>query len=163
MIAIATYAIPTSDRSAAGGAMRKLGSAFRPYVLLTSQWQQWNLFAPEPTRRSVTYRVETRTGEAWRELTRIEPASYSLWRRERQLTMFGRMLDPAERTYQPAFANLFLQSICETERLHAGTSIRMVRMIAVMPSQSQVDADALRGWTPDYVPSLGATISCQKL
>jgi hypothetical protein len=99
--------------------------------------------------------------QTWREVSRIEPASYSSWRRERQLTLYGRMFDPAERTYQSAFEDRFLQRLCETQGIEVGTPIRMIRTVAIIPVQAQSDVDALRGWTPTYVPSLGAAAMCR--
>src|SRR5687768_11713294 len=66
MFAVVVYALPHDADDRLNTWIRsELKPIVRPYILLTSQWQQWNLFSPDPLRRVTAYDIQRNDREGW--------------------------------------------------------------------------------------------------
>lgn len=132
MAAIALYALPDAARDPLTVSLRTtLQPIIRPYVLLFSQWQQWNLFSPDPLRRIVTYRVEIDRGDRWEPIRTIEPGVYSTFRHASEFKFLGRLLEGARTTF-PLVAR-FLERQCGELDLATGSHVRLTYLVSVLP------------------------------
>ena len=131
MIAVAVYSLPDAARDEVTYALRRLGPVIRPYMLLTSQWQQWNLFSPDPLQRSVTYRIEKEDKKGWSAVTTVDPRTASVFRRAAEFKVLNRLLEGGK-PQLPLVAN-FLQQECTSHALPAGTHVRIVYVSTMIP------------------------------
>ncbi|MDB4978774.1 MAG: hypothetical protein JWM56_960 [Candidatus Peribacteria bacterium] len=73
MGATALYAIPASVRDPLSVFVKQsILPVIRPYFLVTSQWQQWNLFSPDPLMRVTKYTFERQTATGWQHIAQLD-------------------------------------------------------------------------------------------
>ena len=129
VMAVGLFSMPTDDKR-----MEPLRQAvlpyIRPYLLTTSQWQQWNLFAPDPLRRVTEFAIEKRQGNAWVLSKSLTPKTLPWWGDTDELKLLRRLEDGGD-----AFAPLrrrYLEMHCHEENLRRGTWLRLaVRWFAI--------------------------------
>jgi hypothetical protein len=126
-LAVGLYAIPMNARPPAAVQLRTYAiKPFLPYMLITSQWQQWNLFSPDPLRRVSRYRVERKLPDGkWQVLRWITPDTYEWWRHVNHYKMFIGMLEGDQDTFNPAVYRHFLLMHCAPNALPPKTEIRL--------------------------------------
>ena len=73
-----------------------------PYMFITSQWQLWDLFAPDPPRLVAAYRTEVGSQDGWRELTTVRPGTFSIWRHNARFQLMRNLLRDGVPTLEPA-------------------------------------------------------------
>lgn len=133
MAAVALYALPDATHGPFTNMLReRFQWVVRPYILMTSQWQQWNLFSPEPLRRVVTYGIDVDRGDRWERVLTIEPGTYSTFRHATQFKFFARILEGASESSFPMIAN-FLEQQCRELALATGSHVRLNYMMYVIP------------------------------
>jgi len=162
MAAVGFYSIPddADDRFSRWAEDHVIGH-FSEYVLMTSQWQQWNLFSPNPLRRIVFYRVERQNpyGE-WAYVTSLNHTTYGPFRHAARFKLLGQALE--ENTTRPELAERAAQVLCDELGLEPGGRIRIWHEVAVIPyvwpSPGKAWWDA---WTPRFEPSLAIETACQ--
>ena len=139
---------------------RHLVPVVGPYMFLTSQWQLWDMFAPDPTRLVSAYRIEVEAGDRWRELTTVEPGTYSIWRHAARFKLFGNVLRDGVPVNRPA-AERFLQLICAERNVPAGTAIRLTYLHYLIPAHARRESRAWwRAWRPLPVLRPATRTSC---
>ena len=133
-VAIAVYTIPVDATGALVDAARTyVRPAVEPYLLLTSQWQMWELFSPNPIRRVTRYRIDIRMKDGeWRTLRTLEPATAPVWRSD-EYSYVQRLEDDGD-----AFAELwtrYARSTCAPLGLREGTPVRIVVEYLILPEK----------------------------
>lgn len=158
--AIGIYALPLDAHDAVSTWARKAFLPLvRPYILLTSQWQQWNLFAPDPLRRVTTYEVQRLEAGSWETLERIEPGTYPWWRHAAQFKVFERILEERSEHREPLRRN-FLSQYCKEEGM-GGSVLRLLYRIYVIPKHNQPPPSSFwYTWNPDIEEVSDVTTRC---
>jgi hypothetical protein len=126
--AICVYAIPTGTDNAVAKPLRSflVREAFAPYILSLSQWQQWNLFSPDPLRRVTRYRIERQLpDESWEQLELLGSETYPWWRHSTNVKMHIGMLETDQDTYNVAVVRHFLHQRCAQHHLPSETAVRI--------------------------------------
>jgi len=131
MAAIALYAMPLGSTSTLMQRMeQEARPKIRPYVLLTSQWQRWSLFSPDPLRQVTTFVIDAQENRAWQPRGEVSPETVAWWHRADELKIV-RMLQKEER-YAP-LRERYVQLSCPTLDLEPGTNMRLRKRTAVIP------------------------------
>lgn len=131
--AVAVYAVPVvAPDSFSSWVHLAWLPAVTPYIYLTSQWQKWDLFSPDPPQEVIAYTVEIASGEAWRALEQIEPWHVPLGRRAAIIGLLEHMLESGEGDAR----NRFLELACRDHALPPGSEVRLLRRLAVLPAAS---------------------------
>ncbi len=130
LAAVAIYSLPDAANDGFSKGVRSLQPVVRPYILLTSQWQQWNLFSPDPLRRTVTYVVEREEQSGWTQLESFDPTDASFFRHATEFKFLGRLL---EGSGQLPLVEHFLRQQCDTHLLPSGTHLRLVYLHSMLP------------------------------
>jgi hypothetical protein len=161
MFAVAVYSIPRDAKDVFAQWSRiDLLPRVTPYMLITSQWQLWNIFAPDPLRRVTTYRIDIRTTEGWTTLTTVGPGSFSIFRHATHMKLLGNTLDEFKDNRAP-IAGRYLHLLCAGHALPAGTPIRLFYDVYVIPFLTEPQtAGWWRMWKPEHSSSLGFTTTC---
>ncbi|TSC79978.1 MAG: hypothetical protein G01um101425_455 [Candidatus Peregrinibacteria bacterium Gr01-1014_25] len=156
--AIGIFSVPVDDQGRLATAVRTHATPWvSRYVLTTSQWQQWNLFSPDPLRRVTFYRIEAQRDDAWHELTTLQPGSYPLWR---HANMFKLLINIMEGN-NPALTERFLSLLCREHLLVQGTGIRVRYLVTIIPwSAMPMSPRQWHAWNPTFETLEGPQISC---
>lgn len=108
------------------------GTPLRSYMLLTSQWQDWPLFAPNPTTDVVAFAVERENENAWTMLRRIDPDGIPWFKRSVEMKIVRRL----EEQDEPELYRHYLLAFCKDAapqailRLRVRTSTMHLRGVA---------------------------------
>jgi hypothetical protein len=133
MFAVAIYSIPTSAPSKLSAAVRDtFVPIVMPYVLVTSQWQKWNLFSPDPLRRVTTYVLETE-GQfgTWNTVAKFSGDTLPWWKRSDELKILGNLQEGGARLEAMRIA--YLRSRCAEFGLSQGAPVRLMYEQFVLP------------------------------
>ncbi len=129
----------------------------RPYILLTGQWQQWNLFSPDPLRRISQYRVDQSINETWHTVLAID-ASLPYPRRAGMTKTLRRIED---RGSNDALTQRFLALVCRDKGIPEGMKVRLQRRYSVLPKPSEpLSMQQWREYTPQWNEDTLAEIPC---
>ena len=133
----------------------------RQYVLVTSQWQQWNLFSPNPLRRVIFYRVETLNVEnAWAYVASVNDRTYRPWRHSVRFKLLSQALE--ENTSRPELAERAAQVFCDEFGIDDGAKIRIWRDLTIVPYKKPSPSKAWwDSWIPQFESSLAIETLCQ--
>lgn len=129
MTAVASYSISANWQITPLTYMREHTLPFiRGYLMATSQWQQWNLFSPDPLRRVSRYRV------VWQE-NEVDASSSWLdegfpYHRKANITKTLRRLE--EQPGSPILLQ-FLALACRERSLPQGTNVSLERSYYILP------------------------------
>lgn len=162
MVAVATFSLPTAAQDAVTTwARTKTVPHVTPYLMVTSQWQQWNLFSPDPLRRIVLYRIEIQNAEGtWAYATSITPATYGIWRNATHFKILSQTLAEDRNDLLPLREHV-AQILCREFDLPPERPMRIWYEVAivpyVLPSHSWSWWSA---WTPTYEPILAIETTC---
>lgn len=158
MAAIGAYSIPSDARDRFSTWMRgHVIPVVTPYVLQTSQWQQWNLFAPNPLRRIVFYRVDRQTdGGGWTEAAAINRTTYGTWRHAVRFKLLGQALE--ENTNCPELAERAAQVLCRELGFAPGERMRIWHDVTIVP---YVHPSPSRAWWNSWTPQFNATLAIE--
>lgn len=128
-----------------------------PYMLMTSQWQQWNLFAPNPLRRIVFYRVETENAQGnWAYVASVNDKTYSTWRHAVRFKLLGQALE--EDTDRPELAERTAQIFCREFGLDPDAGIRIWHEVTVIP---YVHPSPSKAWWNSWKPQFESTLAIE--
>ena len=159
MASVAVYALPWEASDPLTNAVRAvILPIVRPYILLTSQWQQWNLFSPDPLQRVVTYTVEIDRGNRWEPVHTIAPGFVSTFRHASEFKFLGRTLE-GNKTLLPV-VDRFLQAECRDADLPASSRVRLLYHWYVLPHP--VRALSVGEWS-SYQPQINTFIGSEVL
>lgn len=159
MFAVAAYSVPadtTDDFSVF--ARTHLAPVVRPYLFWTSQWQQWNLFSPNPLRRVVEYVIDWRIG-ATTYTVRLNEKTIPFYRDADELKILRRMEDNG-----PAWMHVrerYLALTCEEYAIPSGTTVRITFRYYVIPQHDMPASVAFwKRYRPKWQSIDGAEITC---
>lgn len=158
MTAVATYSINEGWKIAPlTFAKKHIVPWTRGYMLITSQWQQWNLFSPDPLRRVSRYRVQTLEGNEWQETPWLNEG-ISRFRRAGVTKTLRRLEEQgpdSPRTQQ------FLLIACRERALPPRTPIRLQRMYHILPKPERpLTVAEWKTYVPDWKTDTLAERSC---
>lgn len=162
MVAVGTYSIPGDAQDGFSQWIRThVVARIAPYVLLTSQWQQWNLFSPDPLRRVITYRIERLTDDGtWAPVGGITPSTYGLWRHAVRFKLLGQAL--AEDAHFLPIAERAARVLCREWGLGDDDRVRVWRDIFVVPHVAPSPTITWwKMWVPHAEPSLAIETNCR--
>ena len=161
--ALALFAIPLETQDPVARLLRDHAlKPFQKYVLLTSQWQQWNLFSPDPLRRVSRYVIEMQTPlGTWESLQEITPTTYPWWRLSTHSKLWISMLEGDQPTYNKEVVHHFLRQRCSAHRLLPGTPIRInYHQYFVEIPESPLAATAPSPWPPEMIITPDPSMLC---
>lgn len=162
MAAVGLYSLPDdSDDRFTNWAEEHLIPHVSEYMLLTSQWQQWNLFSPNPLRRIVFYRVETLNPyDEWAYVTSLNHTTYGPFRHAARFKLLGQALE--ENTDRPELAERAAQVLCDELGLDPEGRIRIWHEVTIVPYvHPSPSKDWWDKWKPQFEPSLAYETDCQ--
>ena len=144
MFAVGVYAVPgAAEDRFAKFAQSTLLPRVSTYILLSSQWQQWNLFAPDPIRRITYYRFEQDTPDGWEEVVTLQPGSYPWWLHATRFKILGGIMEGGS----PEVADRFAHLLCAKHDIAPGTRVRIVYLVSVVPwTETPQDYATWRSW-----------------
>ncbi|MBP9773023.1 MAG: hypothetical protein KBD00_00150 [Candidatus Peribacteraceae bacterium] len=141
IIAIAVYLIPSS---ATLPLMNKVITPIKTftssYVLITSQWQIWDIFSPNPLRRVSLHSIDTRLVDGrWQTIRPLDPQSIPWPIRVKELKILGRLEEDGWRNAVPSY----LAARCTMEQLSdIDIRLHVVRYVIPLPAEVR----AFGGW-----------------
>lgn len=156
MAAVGTYLMP----SGMFRVVDVIHSSTRGYVLLTSQWQKWDIFSPNPIRRVSTYRVERDAGDRWETALTYSFDTLPWWHRAKELKVLGRMAD--KKSGWNRLVPSYLRSLCGDIEKSAGTELRLVADTVILPAELAALTRISETNTPP-TPAILGTATCPRL
>jgi|GEM_PF-687830 len=130
MAAVAIFVMPTAlQQTVIGRARASVYPWIAPYMFVTSQWQQWNLFSPNPLRKVTNYVLQAKTGGRWKDIADFNRSTIQVWRRADELKIL-RTIEDKNKLLSP-IAERFLREQCA--RVAVGTSLRLIYRSYVLP------------------------------
>lgn len=159
MSAVGIYSSPGNTGVPALKQMREaLIGHVRPYMLMTSQWQQWNLFSPDPLRRVARYRIEQSKDDTWVTIKLIAPETLGFWEQAPKLKAMRHIEDPGK---NQSARNRLLELACRDHALPAATALRLQWEYYVIPKHRiPVSLEWWHSWKPEWHRSVTAELTC---
>jgi|GEM_PF-4025706 len=134
-LAVGIAALPTSAKDPISAWLRtQVGRYTVPYVSLTSQWQYWEFFSPDPKRRFQWYMIEREEHpKFWIPVDRITPDSFPWWSSTNEIRILDTIADlnVGRKGLQPTY----LRDACRRYELSEDTRIRLVLAYLVLPER----------------------------
>ena len=125
-----------------------------PYMQLTSQWQSWDIFSPDPLRRASFFRLEMMTVNGPETLALLDAAHLPWFERAKELKVLGRLYDD-----WGMLAADYVRSMCPRYPQAAEEVLRLTASSTVIPSDLPHLA-VLASWNPQFEERTLATIRC---
>lgn len=150
MTAVTLYLVPAKGIKV----MVQAQNITKPYILLLSQWQKWDIFAPDPMRRVSAYRVDLRTGDTWMPMTYIDPAHIEWWRAAREMKVLGR-LEEGWNKLSPSYLRMYCPDFFDNPY----ANLRLVARSYVLPAK-QYELSHLSDTDLQYTERIMATTFC---
>jgi len=163
MAAVFLYVLPSASKNPSVKWLRKnYTKSVRPYMLVTSQWQQWNLFAPDPLRRVTHYIIDQEdptTFTGWSTLIRYQPGSFPWYRHASNFKVLDRIFDYKDR--KRPLQERYIQTSWEKFNLPPGTKLRMRYLYYVIPKKKEILKTSFwQEWEPTWNEKVGITTRC---
>ena len=152
MAATGLYLLPVKGSKI----VAKAQSLTKPYILLFSQWQKWDIFSPDPMRRVSVYRIELRRGADWIPVTYLDPQRISWWRSASEMKVLGRL--------EEGWSELspwYLRTYCPDVEGTPYANLRLVARSYVLPS-NQYELSHMSDTRLHHTESIMATIFCSQ-
>lgn len=161
MGAVLAFSVPSDARDPLGrflfGAVRP---RIAPYVLVTSQWQEWNLFAPDPLRRIRSFTMEREEGTGWKTVAALGPDTFPWWRHATYAKLLPALL-MKERLDYDVLRERFAQVLCHDLGVAPGSMVRLREHETVIPYvESHRDIAWWRSWRPSPVSTVIHVTHC---
>lgn len=138
MFAVSVFAMPrVAEDEFSRGVRQVFLPVVTPYMDITSQWQLWNLFAPDPTRQFSVYRIETKQADqTWKEVVILQPSSYPWWRRATYMKYMMNIFDAPSDAFIHTKEH-FLHLQCVDHDLPGGTVVRLVAIRTLVTGKNE--------------------------
>lgn len=153
MTAVAAYLLPNNMYTEIDATK----NVTRSYVLLTSQWQKWDIFSPNPLRRVSEYVIERDAGDRWETVREMTFDTLPWWERAKELKVLGRL----EEERWNVLAGPYLRTYCPSFPSAAGTKLRLTARTIVLPFRLH----ELENMSSTYIPpssAVLATVTCPR-
>lgn len=155
MGAVLAFSLPADARDPISRSIRSaLRPRIAPYMLVTSQWQEWNLFAPDPLRAVQSYSVDAEDGVRWKTVADIGPGTFPWWRHATYAKLLPAILKK-ERNDFDVFRERFLQMMCNDLGIPDGTLVRLRENEYVLP---YLEGHEGNGWWESWEPADASTV-----
>lgn len=150
MCAVAIFTIPRAAQDAIAVASRQFVLPWvTPYLYTTSQWQLWDIFAPDPLRVISLYQIERNQDDQWTVVETIKPDAYPFWQHATHFKYFINVLNADDSLM--AAKERFLQTECQRLHLPADTPVQLVAYSAELPFfLSPASPSFWSTWTPTW-------------
>lgn len=160
MFAIGIYSLPSN---ATDKVTKTLREKVRPWVMnylfITSQWQQWNLFSPDPLRRVTSYVLQIQRGGEWVDYAGINRQNIPWHALSRELKLLYN-LEAGGDNLVPVRKAL-LQTYCRMLELPEGTALRLVYDQYVLPQPPKpLPYSFWRAYKPEISREINVDIRC---
>lgn len=131
MTAVAAFVFPLEAGTPFSTAIVHAKDITKPYTLLLSQWQHWNIFAPDPLQLSSSYRIELMTeGDVWSTVHVIDYDRLQWHERAKEF----KILENLEGNWQGLVPH-YLQGFCTSYHIPDGNLIRLVAMSHILSTE----------------------------
>lgn len=159
MTAVGLYSLsPLMGDPISGWLYDNVRPYMRPYILTLSQWQRWNLFAPNPTRRVVNFAIDVQEDGVWKERSLVAAHTVEWWRKSPELKIM-RTLEKEERL--KPLRERYVLLFCSTLDLPPGTHLRLRKQFYMIPkNETRKSAVWWREWTPQWKETIDVQTSC---
>jgi hypothetical protein len=155
MAAVGVYSIPADAHDPLAELGRRVISPqVAPYILTTSQWQQWNMFSPEPLHRFGEYRIQTLKNNQWVTIRTLTSENIPWWRHGGELKLIRLLEEPNTE----ALRVRYLQQLCRPLGLNADDVIRLELHVAYVPLAPP--EGGWSAWTPEWVDTPTGGVAC---
>ena len=130
----------------------------KPYMLATSQWQQWNLFSPDPLRRVTALTVDTKEGNQWAQHGTVQWDGLPWWQRATELSGVRRITGSND---HKRLRIAYLHSYCDLHDIPPRTDIRLHIGAYVIPrGYEELRNDAPGEWKERGWDNLDVSTRC---
>jgi hypothetical protein len=116
-----------------------------PYLVVTSQWQEWDLFSGASLAQATAYAVEGKEDGTWRTLVLLDRQHLPFWRHPTDVLLPKRILEVGEWEMEKRY----LRTFCEPLDLPNGMHLRLRTNATTVPVE---DALSSRGWWAAWSP-----------
>ena len=152
MAAVALYSIP--DRATADVFVwlrDNVNPILTPYLLATSQWQNWGMFSERSVSRVVTHNVEVWRDGKWRPLAYLAFVDLPWWENEPETDLLRSIESDGMRPIRERY----LLEICSQRSLPAGSYIRFSYRYFDMPlvDDRPLTLQEWMAWYPEWQTS----------
>lgn len=145
MAAVAIYAVPDPAHDAVTEWIRAhLTPVIRPYMFATSQWQQWNLFSPNPQQRVSQFFITEEPANASFDLETakprliLEPNTYRWWRKTDEIAIFSKWEDQSADVTTPLLER-YLLAYCTALNIPSTSTLHLGGRYAFLPIQTRAE------------------------
>lgn len=128
--AIALYLLPALNVPLIGPVIGEAKAVTKPYILSLSQWQSWDIFSPDPLRRSSTYRIDRFDAGTWKAVRSISYDTLSFTERAKEIKILERLEDSWQRLIPS-----YLQPLCNAIPQSEGGTLRLVAISQILPKE----------------------------
>ncbi len=119
----------------------------RPYLLVTSQWQRWNLFSPDPLRRVIEMDIDIELNGEWKTMHTVNHHTVSWWQRAAELKIIRRLEEDGLQELQARYVHDY----CRTRKLAPGTHMRLRKRWFVIPKHDKtLSREWWNTWRPEW-------------
>ncbi len=135
-------------------------SIVRPYILMTSQWQRWNLFSPNPLRRVIEMEFDQKVDGTWVNVFTLNEDNVSWWQRAPELKIMRRMEDEKFLPLQKRY----VEDFCRIHHIPQGTEMRLRKRWHVIPkNETTQNEEWWNNWEPNWKEKELLQLSCPAL
>lgn len=160
MLAVALFAVPGAyqDLAIVQFLRHHFNDSTRPYVLITSQWQSWPLFAPDPLRRVTRMHVETRhPNTGWEPIAGLDDGSIAWWRYAKEVKMIERLFENG----RTKLRERYLELECKRAGITEETPVRSRYRYFIIPKHEiQATAEWWKNWEPEWYEETDIIVVC---
>lgn len=129
----------------------------RPYALITSQWQRWNLFSPDPLRRVTEMEFDIYQHGSWNTVHAINNKTVPLPYRANELKVMRRMEDDDKSVLR----EIYTRDVCKRLSILPGTRMRIRKKYYIIPKHTELQSITWwREWEPKWREDIVTEISC---
>lgn len=152
MAAVTYYALPGQGTNWIPRPVHEAIQAnIQPYLFTLSQWQIWNLFAPDPLRRVSEYHVDAYdvASGTWQRLDTIKPGRFPVWRHTGRFKVYADLLEGDAQLHP--IVESFLHGYCQRNALQQNTLVRLQVAVYVLPKDGKHHTiEWWKSYVPDY-------------
>lgn len=161
MFAVFMFSIPrAANDSFAVGTRRLFLPVVTPYVQSLSQWQLWDVFAPDPLRVISIYQIEKQDGNTWTAVETIKPGTYPFWQNATHYKYLINIISSTADNTKSA-RERFVQIECGKLHIPDGTSVRLSVVTTSLPWLTEpVTFSWWKTWTPEWSHSASLETVC---
>lgn len=146
MTAIGLYTLPASSGFSFVQRLQAKQTYTQPYLFLLSQWQNWDIFSPDPLRRVTDLKIEKMKNGAWIPVRIFDSKQPTGFRRAPEMKYLSAIESTVTQLQEP-----FIQDVCRVDRIKRGTPMRLSTRVFVVPKPNDLGSIAKwRAWQPEW-------------